>query len=704
MTKGNFDLRGPLAYIAPSTCSYTEWLQVGMALSHEGYPCSVWEEWSRDDPSRYHEEECARKWQSFREDASTIVTGATITRMAQDRGWTPKAKAQGPDRALNWDDEISTDVQIIDRHYLEAEKEIKEPDSWDQIGDMITYLDTVFQPEDIVSLSMQSYEKDGRMVPSVGDAGMTAGYYIEQLKKYRLKAQAGAISVNDAIGYALGDYNPEAGAWIRFNPFDGQGVKNANVADFRYTLVESDAMEPGLQETLIRELELPVVALVFSGKKSVHAVVHIDAGSLEEYKKRVQKLYEICKKNGLKVDDNDRNPSRLSRLPGVYRNGHKQFLMATNIGKKNYAEWLEWVEGLNDDLPDPENLSSVWDNMPDLAPALIEGVLRMGHKLLLAGPSKAGKSFALIELCVAIAEGLKWLQTFQCRRGNVLYCNLELDRASCFHRFRDVYAALGISPDHLENIDIWNLRGQAIPMDKLAPKLIRRAQKKNYTAVIIDPIYKVITGDENSADQMAHFCNQFDKIATELHSAVIYCHHHSKGGQGMKRSVDRSSGSGVFARDPDAILDMIPLVVTDEKKTPFDRESDRAAGIKSKPTAFRITGTLREFPAFEPVNVWFQYPFHVPDEAGFLSMAMEEGSLADIQAKGREAGNLVKKAKKESRVVQVDTAYEALSIGDEPVTVKAMAEYFDVSERTVKSYIEQNGKYKCGEGKVYRNE
>lgn len=134
------------------------------------------------------------------------------------------------------------------------------------------------------------------------------------------------------------------------------------------------------------------------------------------------------------------------------------------------------------------------------------------------------------------------------------------------------------------------------------------------------------------------------------------------------------------------------------------RESDRAAGIKSKPTAFRITGTLREFPAFEPVNVWFQYPFHVPDEAGFLSMAMEEGSLADIQAKGREAGNLVKKAKKESRVVQVDTAYEALSIGDEPVTVKAMAEYFDVSERTVKSYIEQNGKYKCGEGKVYRNE
>ena len=65
--------------------------------------------------------------------------------------------------------------------------------------------------------------------------------------------------------------------------------------------------------------------------------------------------------------------------------------------------------------------------------------------------------------------------------------------------------------------------------------------------------YKVITGDENSADQMAAFCNQFDKVADGLGCAVIYCHHHSKGAQGGKRSMDRASGSGVFARDPDAV-------------------------------------------------------------------------------------------------------------------------------------------------------
>ena len=179
-------------------------------------------------------------------------------------------------------------------------------------------------------------------------------------------------------------------------------------------------------------------------------------------------------------------------------------------------------------MPDPESMADVWDNLPELAPPLIDGVLRQGHKMLIAGPSKAGKSYALIELCCAIAEGKKWLE-WNCTQGKVMYVNLELDRASCLHRFKDVYTALGIAPDNLSNIDIWDLRGRSVPMDKLAPKLIRRASKKNYIAIIIDPIYKVITGDENSADQMAHFCNQFDKVCTELGCAVIYCHHHSKG-------------------------------------------------------------------------------------------------------------------------------------------------------------------------------
>ena len=68
----------------------------------------------------------------------------------------------------------------------------------------------------------------------------------------------------DDIGAVFGDYNEEAGAWIRFNPLDGKGVKNDNVTEYRYALVESDTLDIGKQYALFKELELPIATLVHS--------------------------------------------------------------------------------------------------------------------------------------------------------------------------------------------------------------------------------------------------------------------------------------------------------------------------------------------------------------------------------------------------------------------------------------------------------
>ena len=542
------DLLNLLNYIPPSELDYQEWVNVGMALKYEGYTAADWDDWSRKDTARYHTGECFRKWGSFHGAASPVTAG-TVVQMALDRGWMPP---RDPGHELDWEDMVGgqDDFVVVDQSWIEG-KEISVPKNWDPVQDLIRYLETLFDASENVGYVTECWEKDGKFLPSKGNYDRTAGKLIEELSK-----------CGGDMGAVLGDYNPEAGAWIRFNPMDGKGCKNENITDYRYALVESDSMEIDQQNALIRELELPVACLVYSGKKSLHAIVHIDAADSREYRQRVEFLYNICKKNGFKVDTQNKNPSRLSRMPGFERNGKKQFLVDTNIGKESWTEWKEWIESVNDDLPDPESLEMVWENLPELAPCLINGILRKGHKMLIAGPSKAGKSFLQIELCISIAEGREWMG-WKCARGRVLYVNLELDRPSCLHRFKDVYDALGWSPNHLKNIDIWNLRGRSIPMDKLAPRLIRRAAKKNYEAIIIDPIYKVITGDENSADQMANFCNQFDKVCTELGCAVIYCHHHSKGSQGGKKSMDRASGSGVFARDPDALLDLIELEPTD---------------------------------------------------------------------------------------------------------------------------------------------
>ncbi len=729
----NYDAKELLSAVDPSRLSYQEWVNVGMALKDAGLGWTEWDDWSKRDAARYHEGECHKKWRGFNGSSGDPVTMGTVVQYAREQGWRP---TRNEDVAYDWDDVISRDDDrvILDPNWVESKEVPEPPENWDPVRELTTYLETLFEPGENVGYVVDAWEKDGRWLPSRGNYDRTAGELIQALSRCK-----------GDIGSVLGDYKPEAGAWIRFNPLDGNGVRNDNVAEFRYALVESDAMDVDQQFALLHELELPIALVVHSGGKSLHAIVKIGASSYEEYRKRVDYLYDVCAKNGMQIDTQNRNPSRLSRMPGVTRKGEKQYIVARGIGKRDWDEWKEWTESVNDDLPAPESMSDVWNNLPPLSPALIDGVLRMGHKMLLAGPSKAGKSFALIELCIAIAEGKRWFG-WQCTQGRVMYVNLELDRASCLHRFRDVYEALGWQARCLQNIDIWNLRGKAIPMDKLAPKLIRRAAKKGYTAIVIDPIYKVITGDENSADQMANFCNQFDKVCTELGCAVIYCHHHSKGGQWNKRSMDRASGSGVFARDPDAMLDMIELDTTDDlRKAQGDRAmcaaiehafdvelgdrwydevslDDRQSAARmrnaaanlltrdqleaweprlsaarkkaEKRTAWRIEGTLREFERFDPISLWFDYPVHRADDVGVLGDLSAEGEegASGWKDRGRKKAVEARKGKQAENWNTLEVGFQALNT-DGKASISSLMEYSGLSRNAVKDWADHQPEY-----------
>jgi primase C-terminal domain protein len=690
--ESKIDLRELLEYIDPSQCSYDEWLNVGLALHQEGYPMFVWEEWSADDGERFHEGECAAKWESFGRYNGKLVTGATITQMAKENGWTSKHKFEN-NEALSFDSMVLATTpeqyQVVDKNWIE-ESDVHIPKSYpleQRKQDIVTYLTTLFEPEEYVGYVVNTFAlPDGKQSPTMGNYSRTVQQILD------------GINGTTQLENVFGTFNKEMGAWIRFNPIDGKGVKNDNVTAFRYMLLESDNMSLGKQKAILEQLELPIAAMVFSGGKSIHAIVKVDAYSYEEYRKRVDFIYSIAQKNGFKPDKKNRNPSRLSRMPGVMRDGNPQFLMATNIGKENYKEWEEWIASVNDDLPEPEELDALWDNMPDLAPPLIEGILREGHKMLIAGPSKAGKSFALIQLCISIAEGKPWFG-FDCTQGKVLYVNLELDRASCLHRFKDVYEALEQSPTNIGNISIWNLRGKSLPMDQLAPKLIRRAQKRNYKAIIIDPIYKVITGDENSADQMANFCNQFDKVCTELKCAVIYCHHHSKGSQTGKRSMDRASGSGVFARDPDALLDLLELELENMNE---DKLQDAPIDT-SQCTAWRMEGTLREYPKFKPVDLWFEYPIHKVDTNGFLAMAQFDSP----QSKGLDKMNKRKQAVKEKKKEQLVDAFNIAAAENGfngKADIKRVAEIMEVSEMTVRRYLRETPIFNIDKGELFKVE
>ena len=114
-----------------------------------------------------------------------------------------------------------------------------------------------------------------------------------------------------------GSDTDKGGAWLRMNPVDGRGVADVNVTAFRFALLESDKLSLDLQLSLFARLPLPIVAVLGSGGRSLHAWVKVDARDSEDYRATVGEMLAILARCG--VDGKNKNPSRLSRLPGARR-------------------------------------------------------------------------------------------------------------------------------------------------------------------------------------------------------------------------------------------------------------------------------------------------------------------------------------------------------------------------------------------------
>ena len=114
---------------------------------------------------------------------------------------------------------------------------------------------------------------------------------------------------------------------------------------------------------------------------------------------------------------------------------------------------------------------------PTRNPVLIDGVVRLGHVMLLAGKGKIGKSWSAIELCAAVATGRgEWFGLPLKSSGACLYIDPELDAKSLDNRFRAVCDALGAEAAEVDaKVAKWSLRGvQGASMNAIIHDLTAR--------------------------------------------------------------------------------------------------------------------------------------------------------------------------------------------------------------------------------------
>lgn len=223
---------------------------------------------------------------------------------------------------------------------------------------------------------------------------------------------------------------------------------------------------------------------------------------------------------------------------------------------------------------------------------LVKHVLHKGTKIVIGGGSKAFKTWTQLDLAVSVAAGIPWID-FETVRSRVLYVNFEIQEAFFKQRVLVVSKSKGLN-EVPEGLDIWNLRGFSAAYHILVPQIISRIKSEGYSLIILDPIYKLYgKTDENSAGEVAMLLNALETICVQTGSSVAFGAHYSKGNQSNKESIDRISGSGVFARDPDSIIS-------------FTKHEEH--------DAFTIEPILRNLAPVEPFVVRWQYPLMKRDE------------------------------------------------------------------------------------------
>ena len=309
------------------------------------------------------------------------------------------------------------------------------------------------------------------------------------------------IAQDEALKKIMKQLDGPDGALLTINAVKGGADATDESWHYRYVVVDNPKMTLAKQLAYYKALNLPCAALVNTGANSVQAWIKIEAHDQEEYKERVDFLFQTLESQGFKVDDGNKNPNQMVRMPGVLRNGKQQYLIALEQGAKNFTEWREWAEYSLDGKPLVE-LASDSEEAPKKDATIIDNVLRAGEFFLLTAPPKSGKSLALLDMALSICYGEDWLGNTT-NANDVLFINLELTKSVFLNRLFLLGEKRKLQAN-TSKFGFLNLRGTALTPLEIAQLIAKRIQgaKKlenhDYKVVVIDPISAVLHNPKSS--------------------------------------------------------------------------------------------------------------------------------------------------------------------------------------------------------------
>lgn len=226
-------------------------------------------------------------------------------------------------------DPFSSELRAMSTPQFELVPAIPGIEGSEHRRDMLVFLRTFFESNDYV------------YVGNARESKATQRYHIKTRDKWTVffecklneidsepdprEQRRKLIALGDRFGFTC--VNSLSG----FPNDQGSFRSNSNVKRYSFALVESDSLPLEQQIALMRGLRLPVKSLVFSGGKSIHALVDVARIPGGESVKDQSTWDLIVKKNffgqvaPLGFDKATSNSARICRLPGLLRSDTGKF-------------------------------------------------------------------------------------------------------------------------------------------------------------------------------------------------------------------------------------------------------------------------------------------------------------------------------------------------------------------------------------------
>ncbi|MCM6932012.1 AAA family ATPase [Enterococcus italicus] len=299
----------------------------------------------------------------------------------------------------------------------------------------------------------------------------------------------------------------------------------------------------------------------------------------------------------------------------------------------------------------PIDLKSVWDRLPLHEPPLIDNILRRNQKLMIKGPSKSGKTMLSIQLAVAISEGKEWLGN-QCDQGKVLYINFGLPTYSMFSRVREIYTALNIAPENLDDINILNYKGNYLARNytQFIDHMKNIASENEYKLIIVDCM-DYVQGFYNT-EAGRDIIRLLDNLILQINTCIAFT-----------TSIDNPLVSNLC----ESLIELIP---TEERAI-----SD-----------YRLSIETSTFPPKNQELIKINYPI-----VQRIGSSYNEHKMS-----------LANKLKKEKSLKELEGAFDLLNTKGDGVDVNKLASYLGIARESLYRKIKKFEGFEISSGVVER--